>query len=91
MRAVLVLREDEEHIDSDRLRDYEIRKVANSTLNPQVDEGDLALECAQCGKSVHGDGVSATVEERRYYLCCTSCESLFREEYEALRTAADRG
>lgn len=72
-------------LDSERLRGYEVRKVANTMWNPRVDEGDLALECAQCGKPIHGDGVSVTVEERRYYLCCPSCESLFREEYETLR------
>ncbi len=81
----------DEVLDSERLRDYEVRKVANATRSPRVDDADLALECAECGKPLHGDGVSVTVEERRYYLCCTSCESLFREEYESLRTAADGG
>ncbi|WP_281275824.1 TRASH domain-containing protein [Halosimplex halophilum] len=42
------------------------------------------MECAQCGKPITGDGISVTVEERRYYPCCSSCESMFKEEYETL-------
>lgn len=80
-----------EVLDEDRLRDYEIRKVAHSIHDPGIDQADLAVECVQCGKPITGEGVSVTVEERRYYLCCTSCESMFREEYEELRTAADEG
>ena len=81
----------EDVLDEGLLRDYEIRKVANSVWNPRIDEADLALECVQCDKPIRGDGVSVEVEERRYYLCCSSCESLFLEEYETLRTAADGG
>ncbi|WP_459191893.1 AsnC family transcriptional regulator [Halosimplex sp. J119] len=78
-----------ETLDDDRLASYEIRKIAHSTHNPRIDQADLAIECVQCGKSITGDGIAVTVEEREYYLCCTSCESMFREEYESLRTAAD--
>ncbi len=45
---------------------------------------DITIECAQCGKPITGDGISVTVEERRYYPCCSSCESMFKEEYETL-------
>ncbi|WP_225336012.1 TRASH domain-containing protein [Halomicrobium urmianum] len=76
-------------MDEQKLRNYEIQKVENSIWNPQIDEADLATECVQCGKPIDGDGVSIEIEERRYYLCCSSCEALFREEYEKLRTAAD--
>lgn len=76
-------------VDEQKLRNYEVQKVANSIWNPQIDEADLATECVQCGKPIEGDGVSIEIEERTYYLCCSSCEALFREEYEKLRTAAD--
>lgn len=78
-------------LDQQSIRDYEVRKVASSTWSPRVDEADLALECVQCGKPIRGDGVSVETEERRYYLCCPSCESLFKEEYGELRTAAEDG
>jgi len=78
-----------ETLAEDGIQDYEIRKVSHSERNPGIDHADLAIECVQCGKPIRGDGVSVTVEKQRYYLCCTSCESAFKQEYETLRTAAD--
>lgn len=78
-----------ETLDDDRLEGYEIRKVAHSVRNPRIDQADLAIECVQCGKPITGDGVSVTVEERQYYLCCSSCESMFKEEYETFQAAAE--
>ena len=78
-----------ETLDEVGVRDYEIRKVANSVWQPQIDHGDLAIECVQCGKPIDGEGVTVTVEDRRYYLCCTSCESLFTEQYEEMKRGAE--
>lgn len=78
-----------ETLDGAGVRDYEIRKVANSTWQPQIDHGDLAIECVQCGKPIDSEGVTVTVEDRRYYLCCTSCEALFTEQYEEMKQAAE--
>ncbi|MDS0282674.1 winged helix-turn-helix transcriptional regulator [Haloarcula onubensis] len=80
-----------ETLDAASVESYEIRKVSHSVWDPGIDHADLAMECVQCGKPIRGDGVSVTVEKRRYYLCCTSCESAFKEEYETLRTAAGDG
>lgn len=76
-----------EVIDDQHLESYEVRKVARSVWNPQVSRTDLALECAQCGKSIEGGGVTVKIEERRYSLCCPSCESLFREQYQEYKDA----
>ncbi|MFC7139961.1 winged helix-turn-helix transcriptional regulator [Halosimplex aquaticum] len=78
-----------ETLDEDRIESYEIQKISHSVRNPRIDQADLAIECVQCGKPITGDGVSVTVEERRYYLCCSSCESMFKEEYETLQAAAE--
>ncbi|WP_135825481.1 AsnC family transcriptional regulator [Halorussus ruber] len=78
----------EEALDPDSLEDYAIRKVAESSWQPNVDGADLALECAECGKPVHEGGVTVEMDDRRYHMCCTSCESLFRERYEELKEAA---
>lgn len=79
----------EEVVDEGLLRDYEIRKIANSVWRPQIDHADLAIECVQCGKPIADEGVTVEVESRRYFCCCASCESLFREEYEALQSGVD--
>lgn len=76
-------------VDEDLLRDYEIRKIADSVWRPRIGQADLAVECVQCGKSIEGEGITVELQDRRYSLCCPSCESLFREEYEALKNGAD--
>lgn len=73
-----------EVLDSRRLEGYEVRKISTSIWNPRVDRGDLAIECVECGRAIHDEGVTVEIEEKRYYLCCTSCESLFRERYREL-------
>ena len=79
----------DETLDPSFVEDYEVRKVANSVWQPGVDRGDLALECVQCGKPITNEGVTVTVDDSRYYLCCTSCESLFTDEYEELKSKAE--
>lgn len=73
-----------EVLDARRLEGYEVRKISTSIWNPKVDRGDLAIECVECGRAIHDEGVTVEVGEERYYLCCTSCESLFRERYREL-------
>lgn len=80
-----------ERLDDGNLLRYEITKIAESLRSPRIDDADLALECVQCEKRIEGNGVSVEMEGRRYYCCCTSCESLFVEEYRSLRTADDEG
>ena len=68
---------------------YEVRKVANSVWSPQISQSDLAITCVECEKPILDEGVTVTVEEQRYYLCCPSCESIFRDRYEELQAASD--
>lgn len=78
-----------ETLDESLVEDYEVRKVKGAVRKPQVGHGDLAIECVQCGKPIEDEGVTVTVDDRRYYLCCTSCESLFTEQYEKLQDGAE--
>jgi Lrp/AsnC family transcriptional regulator, leucine-responsive regulatory protein len=75
-----------ETLDEQHIQSYEIRKIANSVWKPQIDRSDLAIECIECGKPIEGDGITLETEEQQYYLCCTSCESLFREQYDELKS-----
>lgn len=79
-----------EVLDARRLEGYEVRKITNSIWNPKVDGSDLAIECVECGRAIHDDGVTVEMDEKRYYLCCTSCESLFRERYQELEDGIEK-
>lgn len=76
-------------LDQQWLKGYEVRKITRSIWRPQVDRADLAIECVECGKAVRGEGVTVEVDDKRYYLCCTSCESLFQEKYDRLEGKSD--
>ena len=78
-----------EILDVQDVEGYEVRKVSNSVWSPQISRADLAIECVECGQPIYDEGVTVTVEEQRYYLCCPSCESMFRDRYEELQTASD--
>lgn len=78
----------EDELDPDCIDGYAVRKVAESSWRPSFGDADLALECAECGKPVRDEGVTVETDERSYHLCCTSCESLFRDRYEELKEAA---
>lgn len=78
----------EDELDPDRLDGYTVRKVAEASWQPRLGDADLALECAECGKRVRDEGVTVETEDRRYHLCCPSCESLFRDRYEELSESA---
>ncbi|RBI62188.1 Lrp/AsnC family transcriptional regulator [halophilic archaeon] len=78
-----------ETLDGDVVRELDVRKVVESAWSPTLGEGDLVVECVKCGKAVEGEGVTVTLDGQEYHLCCTSCESLFREEYEELRAGIE--
>jgi DNA-binding Lrp family transcriptional regulator len=78
-----------EVLDVGDVAGYEVRKVTNSVWSPQISRSDLAITCVECEKPILDEGVTVTVEEQRYYLCCPSCESIFRDRYEELQAASD--
>lgn len=71
-----------EIIGPDVIAEFDVRKVVESSWRPALGEGDLVTECDECGKPIKGEGVSVTLEDRRYFLCCPSCESLLRDRFE---------
>ncbi len=51
---------------------------------PTVSTPSFAPDCVECGNTVDSEGVTARVAGDIYHFCCTSCESAFRERYEAM-------
>lgn len=72
----------------DRVRDYGVRLLAESSWSPTLGAAELAPECAECGNTVDDEGTTATLDGDQYYFCCSSCESNFTERYVELREGA---
>ncbi|SFL44853.1 TRASH domain-containing protein [Halogranum rubrum] len=76
-------------LEGHTLLSYEVQNVAEVDWNPQLGTTGFEVTCAECKKSIHGEEVTIETDERTYYLCCSSCESLFRDRYERLSQASD--
>jgi Lrp/AsnC family leucine-responsive transcriptional regulator len=52
--------------------------------------GPLAaiVACVQCGKMMEAEPIKIRLDGRNHYLCCHSCETLYRERYAKLKAAA---
>jgi DNA-binding Lrp family transcriptional regulator len=64
--------------------DVDVSPLVGADRFPGLGEATLGLECAECGNTVTGEGVTATIGEETYEFCCESCEARFRGRYEDL-------
>lgn len=69
-------------LDEYTLLSYEVRDVVETEWSPQLGATGFEVNCAECEKSIRGQEVTIETDDRTYYLCCPSCESLFRDRYE---------
>jgi YHS domain-containing protein len=72
-------------LDSDRIDDYEIQLLANTSWEPTVRASPLAPECVECGNTVTPEGERERIDGELYHFCCSSCAASFRERYEELQ------
>ncbi|WP_049996343.1 AsnC family transcriptional regulator [Halococcus sediminicola] len=77
-----------ETLGDERVREYRVRLVSDRTWEPRLDEETLAIECVVCGKSVEGSDESVALGDRTYEVCCSSCASEIKDQYDALQQAA---
>ncbi|UPV76438.1 AsnC family transcriptional regulator (plasmid) [Halorussus limi] len=77
-----------EVLDTDDIREYDVRLLADSAWHPDPRAVEFALECDECGNSVTSEGESARIDGDLYQFCCSSCKSRFEEQYEELKEAA---
>src|SRR6266540_4376182 len=49
-----------------------------------------ALECFECRQPIEGAPVRIKLDGRYHYLCCPSCERLYRERYTRIKAGARR-
>lgn len=76
-----------ETLDSAQIRNYTVRLVSESTWRPRLSGESVSVECLVCGKSVDG-GETVELDERTHEVCCTSCASTIKTQYEELQQAA---
>lgn len=77
-----------ELLEDREMLSYDVSNVVDAAWNPDLRRGDFSITCAECGKDVENDGISIELDGRQYFLCCSSCESLFVERYETLQDEA---
>jgi len=46
------------------------------------------IPCFECGREIEGEPVRWKKDGRTHYLCCTSCEKLYKERYAKIKAAA---
>jgi len=78
----------DEVLDTDDIREYDVRLLADSTWHPDPRGVEFALECDECGNSVTSEGESSRIDGDLYQFCCSSCEAQFESRYERLDAAA---
>jgi len=71
-------------VDDVDARDYDVEVVAEERHEPTVAAPSFAPDCVECGNTVDEEGVTARIAGDVHHFCCTSCESAFRERYEAM-------
>src|SRR6267143_2813041 len=77
-------------VDSGRLKPARVASKARED-SPRVviaDGATVAIDCFECGQPIEGVPVRIRIDGRIHYLCCTSCERLYRERYEKIRSLA---
>ncbi|MDQ2051581.1 AsnC family transcriptional regulator [Natronolimnohabitans sp. A-GB9] len=79
----------ESEIDFDRLDGYDVTLLARSDRVVGLSAAGFSLECVVCGKTVTGDGVTATIDDEVKTFCCPSCEDRYVTEYESHRDALE--
>ena len=75
-------------VDTDAVREYDVRLLTDSAWHPEPRGVEFALECDECGNSVTSEGESARIDGDLYQFCCSSCRTRFEEQYEELKEAA---
>jgi DNA-binding Lrp family transcriptional regulator len=78
----------DETLDTDDIREYDVRLLADSTWHPDPPGVEFALECDECGNTVTSEGESTRIDGELYQFCCSSCQSRFEEQYEELKGSA---
>ncbi|WP_121823465.1 AsnC family transcriptional regulator [Halostella salina] len=75
-------------VDTDRVRGYDVRLLADSEWSPEVDAAEFAPDCDECGTTVTTEGESVRIDDRVHHFCSSSCRHNFEERYRSMTESA---
>lgn len=79
----------ESGIELGALHSYDVTLLSRSDRNVGLSATSFTLPCVVCGKTVEGDGVTATFDGEIKTFCCPSCEARYEERYETHQEALE--
>jgi DNA-binding Lrp family transcriptional regulator/YHS domain-containing protein len=77
-----------EAVPLDVVLSYDVSLLVDSAWQPSVGQGELALECVECGNTVNSEGTQEEIDGTLYHFCCASCQEKFLDRYEQLSEGA---
>jgi len=63
----------------------QVKDEPRATLSNRL---TATIPCFECGREIEGEPVRWNKDGRTHYLCCTSCEKLYKERYAKIKAAA---
>lgn len=78
-------------VESDHIRNYNVRLLSDAEWVPSIGGTEFALTCAECGNTVTSEGSMTRLDGTVYHFCCPSCEARFTDAYDEIRERAAEG
>jgi DNA-binding Lrp family transcriptional regulator len=71
-------------------RYHTVTMTAKELPRALIHEGlKVTIDCYYCGKAIVEDPVKIRMDGKDHYLCCGSCEGLYKQKYERLKEGAE--
>jgi DNA-binding Lrp family transcriptional regulator len=75
-------------IEMETVTDFDVRLLADTQWNPQVNGVEFAPDCDECGNTVDSEGESVRIDGQLHHFCCSSCRSNFEDRYRQMKESA---
>lgn len=69
--------------------DYDVRLLTATEWTASLSELGFALSCAECGKTVTMDGITARLDGDVYHFCCPLCEERFTDRHDEIHATGE--
>lgn len=76
-------------LDPAHIVEYDVQLLTATEWRASLSDLGFALSCAECGKTVTSDGITARLDGDVYHFCCPLCEERFTDRREEIQTARE--
>jgi Lrp/AsnC family leucine-responsive transcriptional regulator len=76
-------------LDPEHIWKYDVQLLTATEWTASLSDLGFALTCAECGKNVTSDGITARLDEDVYHFCCPLCEEQFTDRHEDIQAARE--